>query len=153
TQTSTLASPGNPDVSKPTLTQPPQKSANGSSATDASSSSKSDAIGDNPNKDYKSSLNALSTLYQDEVQRLEKQNNQAKELYKEGLISRMEMERSDKTLADARAKVEEVARQIAVANQPLPTANVSSNLEVSNRAWTTGNNRIDGLIRYYGNQY
>src|ERR1041385_1415708 len=36
--------------------------------------------------DYQSSLTVLSTLYQNEVARLEKQNNQSKELYKDGLI-------------------------------------------------------------------
>src|SRR5580765_3508166 len=106
--------------------------------------------------DYKSSLNKLSTLYQNEVAKLEKQNNQAKDLYKDGLISRVEMEKSDRALADARAKVEDVAKQIAEANKPVPTApsatDTSLNLAASNQIWTSGNTRIDGLIRYYGNQ-
>src|SRR5207237_7181443 len=72
--------------------------------------------------DYKNSLNSLATLYQNQVQRLEKQNATSKDLYKDGLISRVEMETSDKTLADARAKVEEVAKQIAEANKPTPIA-------------------------------
>jgi soluble lytic murein transglycosylase-like protein len=113
--------------------------------------SKSNGDTANPANDYKSSLNALSTLYQNEVQRLEKQNNQSKELYNEGLISRVELERSDKALADARAKVEEVARQIGAANQPLPS-NTMSDLTASDHAWTTGNGRVDSLVRYYGNQ-
>src|SRR2546423_889653 len=28
-----------------------------------------------------------------------------------------------------------------------------SNLIVANQVWSTGNGRVDGLIRYYGNQY
>src|SRR5207237_7983001 len=52
--------------------------------------------------DYKNSLNSLATLYQNEVQRLERQNATSKDLYKDGLISRVEMEKSDKALADAR---------------------------------------------------
>jgi len=105
--------------------------------------------------DYKSSLNSLSTLYQNEVQRLEKQSSQSKDLYSQGLISRVGMESSDKALADARAKVEEVARQIAEANKPAPvTANSeSSSLIAGNQVWSTGNSRVYGLIRYYGNQY
>ena len=102
---------------------------------------------------YKTSLNSLSSLYQNEVQRLEQKNNQAKDLYKDGLISRVEMEASDKVLADARAKVEEVAKQITEANKPAQVAasDASPTLAGSNQVWSTGNDRIDGLIRYYGN--
>jgi soluble lytic murein transglycosylase-like protein len=106
--------------------------------------------------EYKSSLSSLSTLYQNEVQRLEKQNTQSKDLYKDGLISRVDMEASDKAVADARAKVDEVARQIAEANKPAPVVtadNSLANLATGNQAWSTGNIRIDGLIRYYGQQH
>jgi soluble lytic murein transglycosylase-like protein len=108
-----------------------------------------------PKSEYKSSLNSLSTLYQNEVQRLEKHVSQSKELYNDGLISRVEFENSEKALADARAKVDQVAKDIAVANQPalVNAAGLESELTVLNRVWTTGNNRIDGLIRYYGNMY
>lgn len=104
--------------------------------------------------DYKDSLNHLATLYQNEVQRLEKQNATSKDLLKDGLISRVEMETSDKALADARAKVEEIARQIAEANKPAPIAVADSASSIAlNNSWTTGNARIDGLIRFYGNQH
>jgi soluble lytic murein transglycosylase-like protein len=109
-----------------------------------------------PANDYKSSLNSLSTLYQNEVLRIEQKNNQAKELFKEGLISRVEMEASDKALADARAKIEEVAKQIAEANKPAPViaaGNAAPSLNASNQVWSTGNDRIDSMIRYYGNQH
>jgi len=104
--------------------------------------------------DYKGSLNALSSLYQNEVQRLEKQNGQLKELYTQGLVARKEIEGSDKAVADARTKLEDIAKQIAAANQPAApsAANVASNVAASNQAWTTGNGRVDGLIRFYGNQ-
>ena len=103
--------------------------------------------------DYKSSLNSLATLYQNEVQRLEKRNAQSKDLYGQGLISRVEMESSDNALTDARAKVEEVARQIAEANKSAPAlVTANSDLIASNQVWSTGNIRVDGLIRYYGNQ-
>ena len=103
--------------------------------------------------DYKNSLNSLSTLYQNEVQRLEKRNAQSKDLYGQGLISRVEMQTSDNALTDARAKVEEVARQIAEANKPAPAlVTANSDLTASNQMWSTGNGRVDGLIRYYGNQ-
>lgn len=109
-----------------------------------------------PAGDYKSSLNSLSTLYQNEVQRLEQKNNQAKELFKDGLISRVDMEASDKALADAHAKVEDVARQIAEANRPAPViaaSDTAPGLAAANQVWSTGNDRIDSLIRYYGTQH
>jgi soluble lytic murein transglycosylase-like protein len=108
-----------------------------------------------PKSDLKSSLNALSSSYQGEVERLEKQHNISKDLYKDGLISRVDFENSEKMLVEARAKVEEVAKQIEAANRPAPmmTPDALTAFGVSNEAWTTGNSRIDSLIRYYGNQH
>ena len=102
--------------------------------------------------DYKTSLQSLSTLYLKEVQRLEKQNATSKDLYKDGLISRVEMEKSDKELADVRANVDEIAKQIAEANKPAPLTPDTSAAFASSESWTTGNSRIDGLVRFYGNQ-
>jgi len=109
-----------------------------------------------PKSNLKSSLNELSTLYQNEVQRLEKQQQQAQQLYNDGLISRVEFEKGDKALAEARAKVESVAREIALANQPVPLMLVgaeSTMMGAANLAWSTGNSRVDGLIKLYGGQY
>jgi soluble lytic murein transglycosylase-like protein len=105
--------------------------------------------------DYKTSLGSLSNLYQKEVQKLEQKNNQSKELFKDGLISRVELEATDKALADARARVEEVAKQIEEANKPAPVIVASAAPTVAglNQVWSTGNDRIDGLIRFYGNQH
>jgi len=103
--------------------------------------------------DYKSSLGTLSTLYQNEVQRLETQNGKLKDLYAQGIIARVDVEKSDKELADARAKVEEVAKQIAEANKPPVVPEIAANGAASNANWTTGNARIDSLIRFYGNQH
>lgn len=106
--------------------------------------------------DLKASLNGLSTLYQNEVQRLEKRQQQSKELYDDGLISRVELEKGEKELADARAKVEQIANDIAAANKPAPPViapNVASEMAFSDRPWSTGNSRIDGLIRHYGTQH
>lgn len=101
---------------------------------------------------HKSTLETLAALYQTEVQKLEKKNAEAKALYTDGLIARVEMESSEKALVDARAKVEDVARQIAEANKPAPPVADTGNLTASNQAWSTGNPRIDGLIRYYAGQ-
>jgi len=106
--------------------------------------------------ELKSSLNDLSTQYQSEVQRLEKRLQDSKKLYDDGLISRVQFEGDEKALADARAKVEQIAKDIAAANQPalvIAPDGIVSELGASNIAWTTGNAKVDGLIRTYGAQY
>jgi soluble lytic murein transglycosylase-like protein len=103
--------------------------------------------------DYKKSLAALQALYEREVQKLDQQNIQIKGLYKDGLVSRVDVEKSDKELADARAKVEDARNQIAEANKPVVVAAVSTNPVPSNAVWSTGNNRVDTLVRFYGNKY
>jgi soluble lytic murein transglycosylase-like protein len=141
-------------------TSPVQSKENLKALPDSQTTAPEGATPGKPNKDagaaesnYKSSLNSLSTLYQNEVQKLEQKNTQAKDLFKDGLISRVELEASDKALADARAKVEDVAKQIAEANKPAPAiaANSALTFTASNQVWSTGNDRIDSLIRYYGN--
>jgi soluble lytic murein transglycosylase-like protein len=123
-------------------------------STPLTKSNENSAKGPVAANDYKQALNNLETLYQDDVQKLEQRNKQAKELYRDGLISRVEMEKSDKELADAHAKVEDARNQIAATNKPasiLP-AN-SANFPVSDVAWSTGNNKVDTLVRFYGNKY
>jgi soluble lytic murein transglycosylase-like protein len=106
--------------------------------------------------EVKTSLSELSTLYQNDVERLEKRHQQSKALFDDGLISRVDFEKDEKALADARAKVEAVARQIAEANRPAPALEATVDTVIgaaSNLAWSTGNARIDNLIRQYGRQY
>jgi soluble lytic murein transglycosylase-like protein len=111
----------------------------------------------NPKSEIKSSLTELSNFYKSEVERLEKRHQQSQQLFTDGLISRVDLEKGEKELADARAKVEEITKQIAAANQPAPaiTSNVVSDLATAsgNQFWTTGSAKIDNLIRYYGGQY
>ena len=104
--------------------------------------------------ELKSSLNDLSSIYQKEVDRLQKQQEQSKSLYNDGLISRVDFEKGEQALADARAKVEQVTREIAAANQPVPELSIlTDSAALSSAVWSTGNARIDGLIRQYGKQY
>jgi soluble lytic murein transglycosylase-like protein len=107
----------------------------------------------NGSNDFKKSLSDLQALYERQVQKLEQQNTQIKALFHDGLVSRAEMEKSDKELVDARAKVEEARNQITEANKPAPVLPTSGNLAVSNTVWSTGNNRVDTLVRFYGNKY
>ena len=107
-----------------------------------------------PKAELKNSLNDLSTLYKNDVERLEKRHQQSQALYNDGLISRIEFEKGEKELADARTKVEQVANEIATANKPAPMPEIVAEMVAAgNQVWSTGNSRIDGLIRQYGKQY
>ena len=103
--------------------------------------------------ELKTSLSELSTLYKNEVERLEKRQQQSKELYNDGLISRIDFENGEKELADARAKVEKVTKEIATASQP--TAVIAADIAsgMAEAVWSTGNSKVDNLIRFYGQQY
>jgi len=106
--------------------------------------------------DYKKGLKDLAGLYEAEVQRLEKENTQLKDLYRDGLVARLVMEASDKSLADARAKVEKVKEDINSANKPVVPVLVDPNAIAfggSDQSWTTGNLKIDSLIRFNATKY
>jgi soluble lytic murein transglycosylase-like protein len=102
--------------------------------------------------DIKTNLGELSTLYKNEVERLEKRQQQSKELYDDGLISLVEFENGEKALADACAKVEQLTKEIAAASQPT-APEVALGVAAAEAVWSTGNSKVDGLIRYYGKQY
>ena len=109
----------------------------------------------NPKSEITSSLTDLSNLYKSEVERLEKRHQQSQQLFNDGLISRVDLEKGEKELADARAKVEQIAKEITAVNQPaqsLPEV-VSNLVAEGNQVWSTGNVKVDNLIRYYGGQY
>ncbi len=143
TNSATSKAPANPSIPSAKASTPVSKS---NDATAAGTGNRS--------TDYKKTLNDLEALYEREVQKLDQQNTQAKGLYRDGLISRVEMEKSDQVLADARAKVEAARNQIAAANKPAPILlDASMNAAPSDVAWTTGNNTVDNLVRFYGNKY
>jgi soluble lytic murein transglycosylase-like protein len=111
-------------------------------------------VASNVSSDYKKSLSDLEALYVREAQRVETQNTQLKKLYRDGLVARVDVEKSDKELADAQARVEQTRNQLAEANQPKPPLTAASeNLAESNVAWSTGNPRVDNLVRLNGNKY
>jgi soluble lytic murein transglycosylase-like protein len=105
---------------------------------------------------YQSSLKDLTASYEESLKRLTDQNAKVKELFEKGLVSRREVEQSDSSVAEARAKVEGVQKEIAVAKaEPLRgTADASIiNTQDPNVAWSTGNKQIDELIRSNGTRY
>lgn len=109
-------------------------------------------------------VRGLAASYEQQAERLAEQNARLKELYEDGIISRREMEQSDKALAEARARAEAAREDVKKADSAVEAAK-SPQLIITDEkgvvsalgdrviAWTTGSASIDALIRKYGGEY
>src|SRR5947209_9691467 len=112
-------------------------------------------------EDYRASLQELAASYDASLQKVKDQQEKLKGLYADGLIARVEFEASEKAVADAQAKVEDLHKQLAEADETLaaarkPVEPVVSGATFNERtdiAWTTGSARVDGLIRLNGKRF
>jgi soluble lytic murein transglycosylase-like protein len=115
-------------------------------------------------EDYQASLEELLVFYEKDVTKLSEQSAKLKDLYAGGLISRLEYEKSSNDIAEAQVKADDVRKRIATAKMTIaearrqPDSNELQNAEMaafsqSPRSWTTGNARIDALIRQNGARY
>jgi soluble lytic murein transglycosylase-like protein len=105
---------------------------------------------------YQSSLKTLAASYDEGLKRLADQNTKIKELFDKGLVSRRDVEQSDSAVAEARAKVENVQKEMAAAKAEALRASAEVAMitkQNSGLAWSTGNQQIDALIRYNGERY
>ena len=68
------------------------------------------------------SLAALVKAFEQEAEQMAQKNAQIKQLYSEGIMSRTELEASDKALADARKKVEDTREQVKEADAAIAAA-------------------------------
>lgn len=115
-------------------------------------------------EEHKASLQKLLSLYEDNLRKLNERSANWKELLTEGLITRQEYEATNGDVTEAQAKVDEVRKQLAIAEvviaesrrQPKtdapPDADVAA-LPQDSPSWTTGNSGIDTLIRRNGARY
>lgn len=67
-------------------------------------------------KDYKASLDKLRASYEKDIGRAEVKLMQSKELFAAGLLSRIELEKSERAVAEAKDRVAEVNRRSASAD-------------------------------------
>jgi soluble lytic murein transglycosylase-like protein len=113
-------------------------------------------------EEYRASLNELSTSYETSVTKAKEQQSKLEELYKDGLISRVEFEGMGKAVAEAQAKLDDVRKQMAEADETIaaakkPVAPLVNTAEVMVAGvepnWTTGNTKVDGLIRMNAKRY
>ena len=109
-------------------------------------------------EEYKTSLQKLLALYENDVQKLTEHSANWKELYAYGVISRLEYLKATSDITAAQVKVDELRKQIATVEitiaeaRRVPQPDELKNAEIS-AAWTTGNTRIDSLIRGNGARY
>jgi soluble lytic murein transglycosylase-like protein len=105
---------------------------------------------------YQSSLKDLAASYDESLKRLTDQNAKIKELFDKGLVSRRDLEQSDNSVVEARAKAEDIRKEMASAKSLSNIALAETNMinkQVAGLAWSTGNKQIDDLIRYHGENY
>ncbi|MDT5295754.1 MAG: hypothetical protein QOJ76_2634 [Acidobacteriota bacterium] len=115
----------------------------------------------NAAEEYRASLQELSASYETSLQKLTEKQEQLKGLYADGLIARRDFEAGEKETADARAKVDDLRKEmlkadetIAAARKPVePFAAAPMLTAGAEPAWTTRSARIDGLIRLNAKRY
>lgn len=102
-------------------------------------------------KDYKASLETLLPLYEKSQQSAEKRVAQSKELFDQGLISKRELDDSQRALADATAKVDEVHKQMTGADTQVAQALVEVQTDKQiGKLPRGGYVKSTSLIRYNG---
>ena len=115
-------------------------------------------------EEYEVTLQELLVQYEGDLKKLVENSAKWKDLLDEGIISRREYETKLSGSADAQVKVDELRKQIkevdvtiAEAKRP-PTLNDLSQSEFvfpsqTPSSWTTGNGRIDSLIKLNAERY
>jgi soluble lytic murein transglycosylase-like protein len=139
----------------------PQKSVEAQSLpADSPAKLKADFI--KATEEYKTSLKDLIASYQSEVEKRSEQALKLKALYNDGLISRRDFEESESGITEARVKVEEAKNQLAAADLAIAEVKKQPAFQPytppagnawREAVWTTGNARVDALIRQNGERY
>jgi soluble lytic murein transglycosylase-like protein len=113
-------------------------------------------------EEYRASLSELSKSYETSATKAAEQRTKLEELYKDGLISRIEFEGTGKAVDEAQAKLDEVRKQIAEADVTIAAARKPVEVLAATNGtlvagvepkWTTGSAKIDGLIRMNAKRY
>jgi hypothetical protein len=105
-------------------------------------------------KDYKASLEKLLPLYEKPFHAAEEHLAKSKELFEQGLISRKELEASERTVAEAKGKIDDVHKQMGAADTQMAEALVEVDTEKqvgkAGRVPKGGMVRTTSMIRYNG---
>jgi len=101
---------------------------------------------------YKTNLINLAASYEADLKKLTDRTAELKQMLAQGYVSRLEVEQSDKAVAEAQAKIQETRRQIAAAESTMSQDELADPLAGPHQ-WATGNPKIDSLIRRYASLY
>jgi len=105
-------------------------------------------------KEYKESLNKLRASYEKDIARAETKLEQSRELFAAGLISRIDLDKSEQAAAEARDKVAEVDRRNANADTQIAAtlleAEAEANLAKSKPIPRGGLVSTAAMIRFNG---
>ncbi len=102
-------------------------------------------------KDYKASLEKLLPLYQTNLKNADRKFAQSKELFTQGLISKRELDDSERNVAEAAAKVEDVRKQMSGADTQVAQALIEMQADKQLGKLRRGAFvRSTSLIRYAG---
>ena len=82
-------------------------------------------------QEYKASLTLLLASYQKSVPKAEQRLNQSRELFSQGLISKSELEASERALAEANDKVSDTRQRMSNADAQIANALVEAEAEKS----------------------
>ena len=80
-------------------------------------------------KEYKASLQKLLTLYEDSLKKAEQRHQNSQKLFDQGLLSKRDLEDSERVVTDAKLKVSTVEQQIAGADTQIAQALVEVETE------------------------
>lgn len=107
-------------------------------------------------EEYKKSLEVLVTLFEKNVKQAEEKASKIRELYREGLVSKREVEESDEAVKKAQAQVENARKQIRAADEQVAQMMVEAKeMEELAKATAKANARLttatsSSSIRYAG---
>ena len=80
-------------------------------------------------KEYKASLQKLLTLYEDGLKKAEQRHENSQKLFEQGLLSKRDLEESERLVTDAKLKTSTVEQQIAGADTQIAQALVEVETE------------------------
>ena len=105
-------------------------------------------------KEYKASLETLLPLYEKPLRAAEEHLAKSKELFEQGLISKKDLEASERAVVDAKAKIDDVHKQMGTADTQMAEALVEVDTEKqlgkAGRLPKGGMIRTTAMIRYNG---
>src|SRR5919205_2864493 len=104
-------------------------------------------------KEYKESLKKLLTLYEDSLKKAEQRHENSQKLFEQGLLSRRDLEASERAVTDEKLKISTTEQQIAGADTQIAQALVE--VETEKQMARLGSRRgglvqTTSLIRFTG---